>query len=194
MEELKDLATKNNVNLDYSKTDITVEFVDLINGMLQFDPKKRLDWNDVLSHPFLNTPINKQLRFTDLLFHLSENNNKDSFILTKLKKLGKNEYGGIVMSINEHFNFLALAKSKGLISEVQEDHHLQLRFTLENNIVDYIKTDTLDNKRKRCDSEELDKLFDAYDVVEEFYFVFEEIENGYVLVEQIKRKLSSEQN
>ena len=37
-------------------------------------------------------------------------------------------------------------------------------------------------------NDDLDYLFEFYDVVEEFYFVFEEDEDGYVIVDQVKKR------
>ena len=42
---------------------ITVEFLDLINGLLRRDPKDRYGWDIVKNHPFIRKPIEKQKVF-----------------------------------------------------------------------------------------------------------------------------------
>ena len=43
--------------------DITLEFIDLINGLLRADVKNRYGWDIVLAHPFFCKPIEKQTIF-----------------------------------------------------------------------------------------------------------------------------------
>ena len=62
---------------------ITVEFIDLINGLLRRDPKERYSWDIVKNHPFIRKPIEKQKVFkseeSDTLT-LDIINNKQTFL------------------------------------------------------------------------------------------------------------------
>ena len=42
---------------------ITVEFIDLVNGLLRREPKDRYSWDIVKNHPFIRKPIEKQKVF-----------------------------------------------------------------------------------------------------------------------------------
>lgn len=173
------------IDKEGNKNDITVELIDLLNGLLQYDCNKRLNWDQVLTHPFLNSPISKQTKFTDLLFLLKEEDNEDNNILKKVQ-LYNEEADGIMLNIHEYLNLLNINKKKGLSTDMSEDVSLQMKFSMENTIVDYIKT-----SRNRLDSEEVDKLFDKdFDFLEEIYFTFEDVDDGFILVDKINRKSS----
>ena len=42
---------------------ITVEFLDLLSGLLRIDPQQRYKWDTVKNHPFIRKPIDKQKIF-----------------------------------------------------------------------------------------------------------------------------------
>ena len=37
-----------------NKLELSLELIDFINGLLQFDPENRFSWNNVISHPFIS--------------------------------------------------------------------------------------------------------------------------------------------
>ena len=63
-----------------SELKLSKETISFINGMLQFDPSKRFDINDVINHDFLNKKVSE-------------------FTYTDYEKLGKVEDNGIVLDI-----------------------------------------------------------------------------------------------
>ena len=42
---------------------VTVEFLDLLNGLLRLEPQERYDWDVVKNHPFIRKPIEQQRTF-----------------------------------------------------------------------------------------------------------------------------------
>lgn len=182
-------------NEDKTQSDITVEALDLLNEMLRFDPDLRIDWEGIIAHPFLNTPASKQVKMLDFINLLDSRNDADQKILSKMVIKNGKTYG-IVFDINEEPILIELAKHKGLMEqELEINKHLQMKFILQNNIEDYFQTSTeikvtnkISNSFKKKD--ELDDLFEFYDIAEDFYFVFEDDEDGFVIVNQVKRKKS----
>ena len=69
---------------------ISVESISFINGLLQFDPKKRFNWNDIKQHPFIKNnyenfhKINLKLNIPDNHENLKlielDSKNYDNFI------------------------------------------------------------------------------------------------------------------
>ena len=214
------------INPDESFSEASVEYVDLISGMLQFNQEKRFSWEQVKTHPFLNVPISKQTKLRNFLIKIDLQKKQEDFHFLKKIKKKNGVIIGLLLDINDEPFILKLAKSYGLVDleNLQFiDKSLQLKFAIENNIEDYLensnsnitnrdmtnldpnddidKTNTqesgLNFKNNYFDSNEdkndnLDYLFEFYDVVEEFYFVFEEDEDGYVIVDQVKRKKSTD--
>ena len=161
------------------KSDVTVELLDLLTGLLRFNPETRLDWKDVINHPFLNTPSTKQLKMNDFLIALDSKNVEEQRILGKLNiKNGKTL--GIVFNINEEPYLIELAKHKGLLEkEIEINKNLQMKFVMQNNIENYF--DLKDDKARK----EIDNLIENYDITEEFQFIFEEDEDGYIIVNKM---------
>lgn len=173
------------VNKDSSKSDITIEFIDLLTKMFKINEQERIDWIDIINHPFVTTPITKQFQFTDFIYHLSDET--DKFILSKLKSNKGGEYIGIILSIKENYNFLEIAKNKNLISD-ESDDFCKFKFIFNNNIEDYFSKNTeLDSKNsKKKNSFEIDKIIDSIEQIKEKQILFKEVENGFTLIEIIE--------
>ena len=53
----------NGKYLIYDQENISLELIDLINGILKVDPEKRYSWDQIINHPFYNIDYNKQNKF-----------------------------------------------------------------------------------------------------------------------------------
>jgi serine/threonine protein kinase len=53
----------NGKYLIYDQENISLELIDLINGILKVDPEKRYNWEQIINHPFYNLDYNKQSKF-----------------------------------------------------------------------------------------------------------------------------------
>jgi serine/threonine protein kinase len=210
------------INPDESYSEITVEYVDLISGMLQFSQEKRFSWEQVKTHPFLNVPTSKQTKLRNFLTKIDMQKEQEDFHFLKKIKKKNGVIIGLLLDINDEPFILKLAKSYGSVDLESEDYidkNLQTKFSMENNIDNYLENpnsnittneiinldsndpdkinaqesglDFKDNYFDVDKNDDLDYLFEFYDVVEEFYFVFEEDEDGYVLVDQVKKRKKS---
>ena len=47
----------------YNKENVSVELIDLINGLLKVNAEKRFNWEQIFNHPFYNVSYNKQKKF-----------------------------------------------------------------------------------------------------------------------------------
>lgn len=178
------------INKDGSKNDITVEFIDLISKMFKINENERIDWIDIINHPFITTPINKQVLFSDFIYHL--NDEQDKFILSKLKS-NKGEYIGIILSIKEEYKFIETARNKNLTNDNESDDFSKFKFIFNNNIEDYFgKIEDLgnnnNNKKNKKNSFDIDDIIESIETIKEKIIVFKEVEDGFTLIDIIESK------
>lgn len=138
---------------------LTLEFIDFINGLLQMDTEKRFTWQDILSHPFLNNET--QTLLSKVEFDYSSR--RDTYVMERIKK------DSIILSINEYLDLVNIGRSKGLICDSKN-------VMLEGN-----QNQSSQYSLCQLDDEYIEKIFETYEVLEDFYFSFEE-KDGYVIV------------
>lgn len=171
-----------------STSNLTVEFIDLLNGLLQFDKDARLSWDEVVDHPFLNSPLSFQIKFADLINQLDSKVDSHKVLLDKISN--KTKVGSVlVLSVNEKLNLLPFAKQFMTLKSI-EPKLFKNKLTVIEPINDYfglgLTSDIVNKDRK--DSDFINNAFNQEVELEDFEF--EEIECGFLKVDRVTRKTS----
>jgi len=77
----------------YNQENISLELIDLINGLLKVDPNKRYNWDQIISHPFINIDYTKQNKFDfkgKNFIEINANDYEHKFI-DKIEIINKND-------------------------------------------------------------------------------------------------------
>ena len=129
-----------------SSLTVSVELITFINGLLQFYPEKRLNWEQIKSHPFLTKNI-------------------ENFNYIELKGLEENDKKVIEMNAKDCDNLLwVLFKSKGLNMNLDklnmnEIKNKQMKQNIKENVVnnEEIKK-AIEAEKKKIEEEGSDKI------------------------------------
>ena len=76
---------------------LSIESISFINGLLQFNPKKRFNWNDIKNHPFIKKNSNG---FHKINLKLNDFNNNDNFKEIELDSKNYDNFIWIVFKDN----------------------------------------------------------------------------------------------
>lgn len=172
---------KYNIPVDLGE--ITVEFIDFIEGMLQFDKNKRLTWEQIIEHPFLNFPVSKQLKFSELVPKLKIDNPKEASLLSSIK-IDKLSVAYLQMSVHSRHNILDLG-SRCTFLQTSSLYDFKANLIMLNPIEDFFYSS--ENKSKSM-LDEISQIFSCFEAIEDYEF--RENEEGYVVVEKTTRKVS----
>lgn len=167
---------------------LTVEFIDLLNGLLQFEKENRLSWEEVVDHPFLNSPLSYQIKFTDLISQLDSKIENHKELLDKITfdtKIGS----VLVLSVKDKLNLLPFAKQLLTMKSI-EPKLFKSKLTFIEPINDYFGSAENEITSDRKDSDFINKVFSQEEELKDFEFEFEEIEGGFLKVDKIIRKTS----
>ena len=77
----------------HDQENITLELIDLINGLLKVDPNKRYNWDQIINHPFINVDYTKQNKFDfkgKKFIEINANDYEHKFI-DKIEIINKND-------------------------------------------------------------------------------------------------------
>ena len=130
--ELKSKITEGNYTIEKpSGINITLEFIDLMNGLLRANYKERYGWNIALSHPFFCKPIAEQT-----IFEFPQDNKIILNIYDKRKFLEHTQLTKYMSSVqdenfeneeNEQFKIF----EKYLIEVIDEKKHIVTPFEIK---------------------------------------------------------------
>lgn len=158
---------------------ITVEFIDFINGMLQFNKEDRMSWEEIIDHPFLNIQYSKQTKIKDLFKNLKSEDPQDQTVLSKV--VYKQEYQGnaLLMSVKQKIDLLAISKKYAFLHS--DSKEFKVKLSLIFPIDDYYYSEENISKAE----DEINKAFNNIEEIEDFQF--EEIEEGFIKVDPIRK-------
>lgn len=152
-----------------TKSTLSLEVVDFINGLLQYEPEERFTWQEILSHPFLNKNI-------------------EDFIPLNLTII--DDSGDIIMSVYERKKlletfYLSFNNNNVQNNKIQTDHSLSLN---SKGLSVYLSTEQMPLKEIKNDDAHMqlsdsliDKLLDIVEI--EIELEESEVEDNYILID-----------
>ena len=157
---------------------ISIESISFINGLLQFDPKKRFNWNDIKEHPFIK---NNYENFHKLNLHLNIPESDEKLKLIELDSKNYDNFIWIVFQDNNQVGVRLDQINKNIIqNNIKEEYIEKTKDKIDtnknNNIINnnnnaYDKYSFIDlEKRKKeeafiNDFEELELPDNSFEVV-----------------------------
>ena len=157
----------------------SVEIITFINGLLQYDPQKRLDWDGIKRHDFLNK-------------------NVQEFTYIKLNSIKENAKDEIEMNIKNNINLLwILFKAKNSSFTFDQINFINMNETDKKELAQKINENKIDNghivkalnEEKIKIKEEKKRLIDEKDKIEQ---LIKEAENMKIKTILIKEKNDKE--
>ena len=158
-----------------SSLTVSVELITFINGLLQFYPEKRLNWEQIKSHPFLTKNI-------------------ENFNYIELKGLEENDKKVIEMNAKDCDNLLwVLFKSKGLNMNLDklnmnEIKNKQMKQNIKENVVDNEEIKKAIEAEKKKIEEEKKRLLKEKKEAEKLKKEAEELKKEVNLIQQKNEK------
>ena len=160
---------------------ISIESISFINGLLQFDPKKRFNWNDIKEHPFIK---NNYENFHKLNLHLNIPESDEKLKLIELDSKNYDNFIWIVFQDNNQVGVRLDQINKNIIqNNIKEEYIEKTKDKIDtnknNNIINnnnnaYDKYSFIDlEKRKKeeafiNDFEELELPDNSFEVVKAY--------------------------
>ena len=119
----------------------SVEILTFINGLLQYDPQKRLDWKGIKNHDFLNK-------------------NVQDFTYIKLNSIKENNKDDIEMNSKNNINLLwILFKAKDSSFTFDQINFINMNETQKKELAQKINENKIDNEHiKKALNEEKIKI------------------------------------
>ena len=158
-----------------SSLTVSVELITFINGLLQFYPEKRLNWEQIKSHPFLTKNI-------------------ENFNYIELKGLEENDKKVIEMNAKDCDNLLwVLFKSKGLNMNLDklnmnEIKNKQMKQNIKENVVNNEEIKKAIEAEKKKIEEEKKRLLKEKKEAEKLKKEAEELKKEVNLIQQKNEK------
>jgi serine/threonine protein kinase len=160
----------------------SVEIITFINGLLQYDPQKRLDWDGIKRHDFLNK-------------------NVQEFTYIKLNSIKENAKDEIEMNVKNNINILwILFKAKNSSFNFDQINFINMNETDKKVLAQKINENKIDNghivkalnEEKIKIKEEKERLIGEKDKIEQ---LIKEAENMKLKTNLIRKKMiKKEQN
>ena len=152
----------------------SVEIITFINGLLQYDPQKRLDWDGIKRHDFLNK-------------------NVQEFTYIKLNSIKENAKDEIEMNIKNNINLLwILFKAKNSSFTFDQINFINMNETDKKELAQKINENKIDNghivkalnEEKIKIKEEKKRLIDEKDKIEQLIKEAEKMKLKTILIKE----------
>jgi serine/threonine protein kinase len=157
-----------------SNISVSIESIYLLNGLLQFYPHKRLNWDQIVFHPFINKDV-KKFKYIKLNSIINENNDDDinndnklqinskdcsnflwilfqatgASLPFELDQLDKDSYQEVIKDVIANYMFSNPEENNSLY---ENNHHIEAAYSNNNNVnnnKNYNLIIELDNENKR---------------------------------------------
>lgn len=159
--------------------DLTIEFIDFIEGMLQYDKNKRFNWEQIIEHSFISTPVSKQIRIFELVTKLERTNPDEANLLSNIHD------SILIMSVHSQYNILKFGSKCSFLNASSIDE-FKIKLTMLSPIEDFFyPSENRDIESNNLN--DISHIFNQYETIEDYQF--KENEDGFVIVDKNIQKI-----